>query len=101
MSDPIDIAGGTARNAPQPVARKAEQPVWWPVWPVPKEKDAGGIADNVFIAGYLFAWLVPPIGFIIGLTQINKNRHGLRMVIVSVVFFILTLLYVWSSFGGY
>lgn len=52
-----------------------------------KEQEAGG----VIIAGYIFAVLMPIVGFIIGLTQINRNRHGLWVVIVSVVAFLIWL----------
>ena len=52
-----------------------------------KEQDASGI----IIAGYIFGVLMPLVGFIIGLTQINRNRHGLWVVIVSVVAFVIWL----------
>lgn len=38
----------------------------------------------VIAAGYVFAVLMPIVGFIIGLTQINR-REGLGVVVVSVV----------------
>ncbi len=52
-----------------------------------KEQEATGI----IIAGYIFAVLMPLVGFIIGLTQINKNRHGIWVVVVSAVAFVAWL----------
>ena len=46
-------------------------------------------ADGIIIAGYVFAVLMPLVGFIIGLTQINKNRHGIWVVVVSAVAFVI------------
>lgn len=52
-----------------------------------KEQNASGIV----IAGYIFAVLMPLVGFIIGLTQINKNRHGIWVVVVAAVAFVIWL----------
>lgn len=52
-----------------------------------KEQNASG----VIIAGYIFAVLMPLVGFIIGLTQINKNRHGIWVVVVAAVAFVVWL----------
>lgn len=49
-------------------------------------------ADGVIITGYILAVLMPLIGFIIGLTQINKNRHGLWIVLASIVVFFLWII---------
>jgi hypothetical protein len=49
-------------------------------------------ADGVIVVGYILAVLMPLIGFIIGLTQINKNRHGLWVVVVSIAAFLIYLL---------
>ena len=35
------------------------------------------------VAGYIFAVLMPLIGFIIGLTQINRSRYGIWVVVIS------------------
>ena len=48
-----------------------------------KEQNATGI----IIAGYVFAVLMPIVGFVIGLTQINRNRHGVWVVVVAAVAF--------------
>lgn len=40
--------------------------------------------DAVIVVGYVFAVLAPLVGFAIGLTQINRHREGLWIVIVSV-----------------
>lgn len=48
-------------------------------------------ADGTIIAGYVLAALMPLIGFIIGLTQINRNRHGIWVVVVSIVAFFIWL----------
>jgi Protein of unknown function (DUF2510) len=58
------------------------------------EVDASGKAQEasgVIIAGYVFAVLMPIVGFIIGLTQINKNRHGIWVVVVAAVAFVIWL----------
>lgn len=52
-----------------------------------KEQEASGTV----VAGYIFAVLMPLIGFIIGLTQINRSRHGIWVVIVSIVAFFVWL----------
>lgn len=46
-------------------------------------------ADGVIIWGYIFAVIIPIVGFIIGLTQISKNRHGIWVVLASVAAFII------------
>lgn len=43
----------------------------------------------VVFAGYFFAVAMPLLGFILGLTQINRSQHGLRIVIGSVLLFCL------------
>lgn len=65
-------------------------------WGHEKEQHASGVV----IAGYIFALLMPFIGFIIGLTQINKSRHGIWVVVVSVVAFFIWIGIVSSSSGG-
>lgn len=70
-----------------------------------KEREATG----TIIAGYIFAFVMPIVGFVIGLTQINRNRHGLWVVLASVGGFILWLIIIGSletnggsgSYGGY
>ena len=64
------------RGAPQAMAPS-------PVASGEKEQKATG----VIIFGYITAVLIPFVGFIIGLTQINKNRHGIWVVALSVVVF--------------
>ena len=54
-------------------------------------------ADGIIIAGYIFAVLFPFVGFFIGLSQINKNRHGIWVVVVSVIAFIVWLAIITSS----
>jgi hypothetical protein len=61
-----------------------------------KEQDATG----VIVVGYVFAVLMPIVGFIIGLTQINKNRHGIWVVVVAVLAFLLWMAILSSSTGG-
>jgi hypothetical protein len=61
--------------------------------PGEKEQEANG----VIIAGYVLAVLIPLVGFILGLTQINRNRHGLWVVILSVVAFAVWYAIVMSS----
>lgn len=55
--------------------------------PGTKQQDA----DGTIIAGYIFAVLIPIVGFIIGLTQINKNRHGIWVVVASIAAFVIWL----------
>jgi Protein of unknown function (DUF2510) len=64
--------------------------------PIGKEQHASGTV----VAGYIFAVLMPLIGFIIGLTQINRSRHGIWVVVVSVVAFFLWFAIVASSGSG-
>jgi hypothetical protein len=59
----------------QPKARRARQ-AWEPIPPV-------------VIAGYIFAALLPALGFILGLTQINRNKHGRNIMVLSIVLFII------------
>ena len=59
--------------------------------PVKVEGEKKNEVDGTIIAGYIFAVLMPLIGFIIGLTQINRNRHGLWVVVVSVVMAVIYL----------
>lgn len=47
--------------------------------------------NGVCIAGYVFAVLIPIVGFVIGLTQINRNKHGIWVVIASVAMFLIYL----------
>lgn len=54
---------------------------------VKKEKD--GSISGVVGVGYTLAVLFPLVGFIIGLTQINKSKHGIWIVLVSVIAFVV------------
>ena len=58
-----------------------------------KEQSASGVV----ITGYVFAVLMPLIGFIIGLTQINRSRHGIWVVVTSVVAFFVWLAIIGAS----
>ena len=69
----------TENRAPAQTARQLA--------PGEKEQEATGI----IIAGYIFAVLIPIVGFVIGLTQINRNRHGLWVVLLSVAVFAAAL----------
>lgn len=61
------------------------QPYWnGKKWVEPQDE-----VTPVVIAGFLFAVLMPLIGFILGLTQINRSKYGLRIVIGSVGFAML------------
>jgi hypothetical protein len=56
-----------------------------PIYTAPaKEQEATG----TIIAGYVFAVIFPIVGFVIGLTQINRNRHGIWVVCAAVAAFI-------------
>jgi hypothetical protein len=57
-----------------------------------KEQEASG----TIVVGYILAIIIPIVGFIIGLTQINKNRHGVWVVVVSVVAFVVWIA-IWSA----
>jgi hypothetical protein len=57
-------------------------------------------ADGTIIAGYVLAILMPLIGFIIGLTQINRNRHGIWVVVVSIAAFFIWLSIIASGSSG-
>jgi len=47
--------------------------------------------NGVCIAGYIFAVLIPIVGFVIGLTQINRNKHGIWVIVASVAMFAIYL----------
>jgi hypothetical protein len=49
---------------------------------------------TVVVVGYICAVLFPPLGFVLGLTQINQSPHGLRIVLASIA---LLVLYVWIN----
>lgn len=51
-----------------------------------RQRQAREPVSQVVIAGYMFAVLFPLLGFILGLTQINRSEHGLRIVVGSVLF---------------
>lgn len=46
-------------------------------------------ANAAVVAGFIFAVLFPIVGFILGLTQINRSRYGLAVVLASVAGFVL------------
>jgi Protein of unknown function (DUF2510) len=60
-----------------------------PVGPVATPDGKEQHASGTIVAGYIFAVLMPLVGFIIGLTQINRSRHGLWVVVASVAAFVL------------
>lgn len=74
--------GPTPAGAPAQGAYYPAQGGYAP--PQEKEQEATG----TIIAGYIFAVIFPLVGFVIGLTQINRNRHGLWVVLLSVAAFI-------------
>lgn len=41
-------------------------------------------SSSVLAAGWVFAVVVPIVGFVIGLSQINRSREGLWIVLLSV-----------------
>jgi uncharacterized membrane protein len=53
-------------------------------------------ASGVVVAGYICAVLFPLLGFVLGLTQINRSKHGLNIVLLSVV---LGYIYVKMALG--
>ena len=55
----------------------------------PRARQAWEPIPFVVIAGYIFAALLPALGFILGLTQINRNKHGLNIMVLSIVLFII------------
>ena len=62
-----------------------------------KEQQASGVV----ITGYIFAVLMPLVGFIIGLTQINRSRHGIWVVVASIVaFFVWIAIFASSAESG-
>ena len=71
--------------SPAPPPMQSAQPVAAGYGP-PQEKEQE--ATGTIIAGYVFAVIFPIVGFVIGLTQINRNRHGLWVVLVAVAAFV-------------
>jgi hypothetical protein len=55
--------------------------------------------DNVITAGYVFAVLFPLIGFIIGLTQINRDARWSRVVMLSILAAIVWAV-LWAALTG-
>jgi hypothetical protein len=71
----------------------------WAVWltppkptAAPREKEQRATA--LIIVGYILAVLFPLAGFVIGLTQVSRNVHGIRIVWVAVAVFALGLVLV-------
>lgn len=54
----------------------------------PKEQQVTGIV----IAGYICAVLLPVAGAVIGATQLNRNRHGIWIVGISIAMVVLGIL---------
>lgn len=54
-------------------------------------------ATGTIIVGYVLAVLMPLIGFIIGLTQINRSTHGKWVVVASCVAFIVWLIIIGAA----
>jgi hypothetical protein len=50
------------------------------VAPMPEDRPSEG----VLVAGWVTALLIPVVGLIIGLTQLNRNRQGWRIMVVSI-----------------
>ncbi len=44
--------------------------------------------STVIVVGYVCAVLLPFVGFIIGLTQINRSSHGVWIMLLSVAVFL-------------
>jgi hypothetical protein len=63
-----------------------------PVKPPPGRRSTGEPMSGADGAGYIFAVLVPVIGLVIGLTQINQSVHGPRVVLLSVGMFLFYML---------
>lgn len=75
-----------------------------PLHPEAKEQHATGIV----IVGYICAVLLPIVGAIIGATQVNRNRHGIwiiwvsiAMVVVGIILYVVLLAAINSSIGDY
>ena len=71
----------------------------WAVWLTPPKpaaapRDKEQRATALIIVGYILAVFFPLAGFIIGLTQVNRNVHGIRIVWVAVAVFALGLVLV-------
>jgi hypothetical protein len=61
---------------------------------------AAAVESNSYVIGFgiLFAILLPVVGFVIGLTQINK-KDGLLVVVLSVISFVIWFLILQDQFG--
>ena len=49
----------------------------------------GPVESNILWLGYLTAFFIPLVGFFVGLTQINRSRHGVYIILVSLLLPIL------------
>ena len=83
-----DGHGWSEERAPAPGTRQR----------VPGEKERE--ASAIIVAGYVFAVLIPIVGFVIGLTQLNKNRHALWVITLSIVIGALSVLVYLSTGEG-
>lgn len=68
------------------------QPYWdGDKWVMPVQAQPERDNSNVIAAGFVFAILLPIVGLVIGLTQINRGREGLWVVLASVGGFVFWL----------
>lgn len=56
--------------------------------------------EGTDIVGYVLAVLMPLIGFIIGCVRLNKSKHGIWIIVTSVVAFIVWLALIAGSSSG-
>ena len=56
----------------------------------PPEQPPGSFT-TVVAFGYIFAVFLPFVGFIIGLTQINRSVHGILIMLLSTIVFFASL----------
>jgi hypothetical protein len=80
----------TAKSRPAPLLKFPP-----PLMPEPRRRGPRiEPSSGVDAAGYIFAVLMPLVGFVIGLTQINRSQHGIRVVCLAVgMFLFYTLLF--------
>jgi hypothetical protein len=73
-----------------------------PVTPTPAQSETAG---GIVVTGYVFAVIFPLVGFILGIVAVTRpakttSRHGVWIIVVSVVAFIFWLAVLAGSSSG-
>lgn len=79
---------------PSPLPPPPSPPPHWQAAPSATASQSG--APGIVIAGYIFAIVIPIIGFVLGIVALTQQndaaRHGIGIIVVSVIGFMLWVL---------